>query len=140
MLLHNPHLHGYTSGGSSSGSCALVAAHALYPDKPEVTGETVELAIGSDQACSVCIPASSCSLLGLKPTFGLVAYTGAAPMMPMTDHLGPIATYRKDIAVLLEFMAGYDGLGSRMSPESPLVENVKPYERLLEDFEEHFKV
>ncbi|KAJ6197232.1 LOW QUALITY PROTEIN: amidase signature domain-containing protein [Bipolaris maydis] len=138
--VHNPHLHGYTSGGSSSGSCALVAAHALYPHKPEVTGETVELAIGSDQAGSVRIPASYCGLLGLKPTFGLVPYTGAASMMPMIDHLGPIATHLKDIALLLEVMAGYDGLDSRMSPESPLVDNVKPYQRLLEDFQEQLKV
>jgi amidase len=86
-----------------------VAAHALYPDKPEVTGETVELAIGSDQAGSVHMPASYCGLLGLKSTFGLVPYTGAAPMMPMIDHLGPIATHLKGIAVLLEVMAGYDG-------------------------------
>ena len=113
-----------------------MAAHALYPDKPEVTGETAELAIGSDQAGSVRIPASYCGLLGLKPTFGLVPYTGAASMMPMIDHLGPIATHRKDIAILLEAMAGYDGLDSRISPVSPPVENVRPYERLLEDFQE----
>ncbi|KAJ4405519.1 hypothetical protein N0V91_005259 [Didymella pomorum] len=106
--VHDLHLHGYTSGRRSNSSCALVAAHALHPDKPEITGETAELAIGSDQAGSVRIPGSYCDLLGLKPTFGLVPYTGAAPMMPMINHLGPITTHLKDIAVLLEVMTGYD--------------------------------
>ncbi|KAF2206253.1 hypothetical protein CERZMDRAFT_115848 [Cercospora zeae-maydis SCOH1-5] len=119
--VHNPPIHGYTSGGSSSGSCALVAALSLYPGRPDATGETVELAIGSDQAGSVRIPASFCGLLGPKPTFGLIPYTGAASMSPMIDHLGCIATDLKEIATLLEVMAGYSCIDSRMSPESPMV-------------------
>lgn len=136
--VHNPRLRGYTAGGSSSGSCALVAAHGLVASEGNngggPFGETVELAIGSDQAGSVRIPAAYNGLYGLKPTFGLVPYTGAASMSPMIDHLGPIAARLEDVAALLEVMAGYDGLDPRMTPESPLVDQVKPYRQLLSSF------
>ena len=73
---HNPHRRGWSSGGSSSGSAALVAA-----------GE-VDMAIGADQAGSIRVPASWCGIYGLKPTFGLVPYTGAALLEYTIDHLG----------------------------------------------------
>lgn len=132
--VHNPRLHGYTAGGSSSGSCALVASHVLQASCSRKLGETAELAIGSDQAGSVRNPASYNGLYGLKPTFGLVPYTGTASMSPMIDHLGPIASTLEDIATLLVVMAGYDGLDSRMTPESPLLGQVKDYPQLLADF------
>src|SRR5580692_1649429 len=58
--VHNPHKRGYSAGGSSSGSGALVAA-----------GE-VDLAIGGDQGGSIRMPASFCGVYGMKPTHGLV--------------------------------------------------------------------
>lgn len=129
--VHHPLLHGYTSGGSSSGSCALVAANEIGEAS---YGETCHIAIGSDQAGSVRIPACFTGLYGLKPTHGLVPYTGAASMGSMIDHLGPIAANLEDIAALLKVMAGYDGLDSRMTPESPLVGQVKDYPAMLKDF------
>ncbi|KAL6399861.1 Amidase [Ilyonectria robusta] len=132
--VHNALLHGYTSGGSSSGSCALVAASVLTGQSGKAFGETVQLAIGSDQAGSVRIPASFSGVYGLKPTFGLIPYTGAASMTPMIDHLGPIASNLEDIAALLKVMAGYDGLDPRMTPESPLMTQVKDYPQILADF------
>ncbi|KAJ5511005.1 Amidase [Penicillium expansum] len=129
--VHNPLLHNFTAGGSSSGSAVLVAAHRLASRSGSSMGQTVELAIGTDQAGSVRIPASYNGLYGLKPTFGLVPYTGAGSMSPMIDHLGPLAAELEDIAVLLEVMAGYDGYDPRMTPESPLVHQVKPYVELL---------
>ncbi|KAK7216288.1 hypothetical protein V2G26_004291 [Clonostachys chloroleuca] len=129
--VHNPRLHGFTAGGSSSGSCVLVAAHLLASESNEHYGETAELAIGSDQAGSVRVPASFNGIYGLKPTFGLIPYTGAASMSPMIDHIGPLASRLEDIAILLEVMAGYDGLDSRMSPEAPLRNGVKPYSKIL---------
>ncbi|KAK7425553.1 hypothetical protein QQZ08_007994 [Neonectria magnoliae] len=132
--VQNPLLHGYTTGGSSSGSCALVAASVLPLELRSSLGETSQLAIGSDQAGSVRIPACYNGIYGLKPTFGLVPYTGAASMTPMIDHLGPIASTLEDIAALLKIMAGYDGLDSRMTPESPLLDQVKDYPRILADF------
>ncbi|MDR3438716.1 amidase family protein, partial [Telmatospirillum sp.] len=65
---HNPLLRGYTTGGSSSGCAALVAA-----------GD-VDMAIGGDQGGSIRVPASYCGVVGLKPTHGLVPYTGAMPI------------------------------------------------------------
>lgn len=133
--VHHPLLHGYTSGGSSSGSCALVAAHALKrKGLDQQWGDTVELGIGSDQAGSVRIPASYTGIYGLKPTFGLVPYTGAASMASMIDHLGPIASCLEDIATLLKTMAGFDSIDPRMTPESPLVAQVKDYPQILADF------
>ncbi|CAK7264682.1 hypothetical protein SEPCBS57363_001204 [Sporothrix epigloea] len=143
--VHNPWLYGHSAGGSSSGSAALVAAHEMqhiFPyDKPNSGTQThtqsvttAEIAIGSDQAGSVRIPASYCGIYGLKPTFGLVPYTGAASMSPMIDHLGPMAAKLEDIALTLQAIAGYDGLDPRMSPESPLRSSVKPYAAILADF------
>lgn len=146
--VHNPWLYGHSSGGSSSGSAALVAAHqmkSIFPAdshgslpaglKTQTnTVPTAEIALGSDQAGSVRIPASYCGIYGLKPTFGLVPYTGAAAMSPMIDHLGPMAASLEDIATVLETIAGYDGLDPRMSPESPLRKNVMPYAAILADF------
>ncbi|KAI0893763.1 amidase signature domain-containing protein [Annulohypoxylon nitens] len=133
--VHHPLLHGYTSGGSSSGSCALVAANVLKQQGlGQNLSDTVEFAIGSDQAGSVRIPSSFSGVFGLKPTFGLVPYTGAASMSPMIDHLGPIAPSLEAIATLLKVMAGYDGLDPRMTPESPLRDQVKDYPQILETF------
>ncbi|KGO69561.1 Amidase [Penicillium italicum] len=129
--VHNPLLHNYTAGGSSSGSAVLVAAHRLASRSGSPMGQTVELAIGTDQAGSVRIPASYNGLYGLKPTFGLVPYTGAGSMSPMIDHLGPLAAELEDIAVLLQVMAGYDGYDPRMTPETPLAHRLKPYLELL---------
>lgn len=136
-LVHNPRLHGYTTGGSSSGSAALVAAYGLSLTEIGHWGDTVELAIGSDQAGSVRVPASFNGLYGLKPTFGLVPYTGVGSMSTMIDYLGPIAANLEDIALLLQVMAGYDGLDPRMTPESPLRDAVKPYSQLLADLRQY---
>ena len=90
-----------TAGGSSSGSAALVAA-----------GEC-ELAIGGDQGGSIRIPAAYCGLYGIKPTHGLVPYTGAFPLDPTIDHLGPIGATVAAVAQLLDVIAGPDGLDPR---------------------------
>ncbi|GKT52192.1 amidase [Colletotrichum spaethianum] len=132
--VHHPLLHGYTTGGSSSGSCALVSSDALLRLGKGVFGETAELAIGGDQAGSIRIPACYTGIYGLKPTFGLVPYTGAASMTPMIDHLGPIASSVEDIATLLKVMAGWDGIDPRMTPETPLVANVKDYPALVAEY------
>ena len=60
------------------------------------------MAIGGDQGGSIRIPSSSCGVVGLKPTWGLVPYTGAVPIEITMDHLGPIARTVEDCALLLE--------------------------------------
>ncbi|AFA71766.1 amidase AmdA [Gordonia polyisoprenivorans VH2] len=93
------------AGGSSGGSAALVA-----------NGD-VDLAIGGDQGGSIRIPASFCGVVGHKPTFGLVPYTGAFPIERTIDHVGPIARTVADAALMLSVIAGYDGRDPRQ-PES----------------------
>lgn len=51
---------------------------------------------------SVRIPAAWCGVVGLKPTFGLVPYTGVASHEPSLDHVGPMARTVADAALLLE--------------------------------------
>jgi amidase len=99
----NPRKPGYSAGGSSSGSAALVAA-----------GE-VDMAIGGDQGGSIRIPAAYCGVIGLKPTYGLVPYTGIMPIELTLDHTGPITATVADNALLLEVLAGPDGLDPRQS-------------------------
>lgn len=95
--VRNPFDPTRSSGGSSSGSAVLLA-----------TGEA-DMAIGGDQGGSVRIPAAWCGVYGLKPTWGLVPYTGAFPIEPTLDHLGPMARSVEDVALLLEVIAGPDG-------------------------------
>jgi amidase len=101
--VHNPWKQGYTSGGSSSGSAALVAA-----------GE-VDMAIGCDQAGSIRIPSSFCGVYGMKPSFGLVPYTGIMAIDMTIDHAGPMTATVQDNALLLEVIAGSDGLDPRQN-------------------------
>ncbi|KPX23603.1 Amidase family protein [Pseudomonas amygdali pv. dendropanacis] len=104
--VHNPRRHGYISGGSSSGSAALVAA-----------GE-VDMAIGGDQGGSIRIPSAFCGTYGMKPTHGLVPYTGIMPIEATVDHAGPITSNVHDNALMLEVIAGADGLDPRQyAPE-----------------------
>ena len=105
--VRNPYDRGRSTGGSSTGSAALVAA-----------GE-VDLAIGGDQGGSVRIPSCWSGIYGLKPTWGLVPYTGAFPIETSLDHLGPMARSTRDVALLLSVLAGPDGLDSRQFAASP---------------------
>jgi amidase len=98
------------TGGSSSGSSALVAA-----------GE-VELALGGDQGGSIRIPASLCGIVGHKPSHGLVPYTGAFPIERTIDHLGPITRTVADAAILLTVLAGPDGRDPRQPGEIATVD------------------
>ena len=62
----------------------------------------MDLGVGGDTGGSVRIPASWCGVVGMKPTFGLVPYTGALVMEISTDHLCPMAGNVKDCALMLE--------------------------------------
>jgi amidase len=99
--VRNPHDPTRSAGGSSSGSAALVAAGA------------VDMAIGGDQGGSIRIPSCWCGIYGLKPTYGLVPYTGVFPIELTLDHTGPMARTAADVALLLEAIAGPDGLDPR---------------------------
>ena len=100
-VVHSARNPGYTPGGSSTGSAALVAA-----------GE-VDMALGGDQAGSIRIPAAFSGVVGLKPTFGLVPYTGIMGIENTIDHAGPITANVADNALFLQAMAGEDGFDPR---------------------------
>lgn len=99
--VHNPHKMGYSSGGSSSGSAVVVSL-----------GE-VDMAVGGDQGGSIRIPSSFSGTYGMKPTHGLVPYTGVMPIESTIDHVGPITATVADNALFLEVIAGEDGLDPR---------------------------
>src|SRR6516225_8892540 len=100
----NPHDPKRSAGGSSSGSAALVVA-----------GEC-DMAIGGDQGGSIRIPSAYCGCVGHKPTHGLVPYTGVFPIELTLDHTGPMARTAAECALLLEVIAGPDGLDPRQPP------------------------
>ena len=72
-----------------------------------------DMAIGGDQGGSIRMPASWTGCVGLKPTYGLVPYTGAFGIEMTVDHLGPMARTTEDVALLLEAIAGKDPLDPR---------------------------
>jgi len=113
--VHNPYRRGYSAGGSSSGSGVVVAL-----------GEA-DMAIGGDQGGSIRMPSCWCGLYGMKPTHGLVPYTGVMPIEIFLDHVGPMTRTVRDNAVLLEVIAGSDGFDPRQY--SPVVH---PYAQMLE--------
>jgi amidase len=112
----NPHDPTRCPGASSTGSAIVV-----------VTGEA-DMAIGGDQGGSIRHPASWSGCCGLKPTHGLVPYTGAAPIEMTLDHLGPMARTVEDCALLLGVIAGIDGHDPRQ-PDIP----IPVYTELLTD-------
>jgi amidase len=97
----NPHDPKRSAGGSSSGSAALLVS------------KTVDLATGGDQGGSIRIPAAWSGCVGLKPSYGLVPYTGVFPIEITVDHVGPMARTVEDCALMLEAIAGPDGLDPR---------------------------
>ena len=94
--IRNPHNPRHSTGGSSGGSAALVAA-----------GE-VPMALGGDQGGSIRTPSAWCGVYGLKPTWGLVPMTGGMPISYSVDHCGPICSSTENVARLLTAIAGPD--------------------------------
>jgi aspartyl-tRNA(Asn)/glutamyl-tRNA(Gln) amidotransferase subunit A len=85
-----------TPGGSTGGGAAAVAA-GLGP-----------LALGSDGAGSIRIPASFCGLVGLKPTFGRVPLYPAAGGNELVAHVCPLARTVRDVALMMNTIARHD--------------------------------
>jgi len=115
----NPYAPGYSAGGSSSGTAALVASGA------------VDMGIGCDQGGSIRIPAALCGLYGLKATTGLVPYTGIASNDANVDFVGPMTRTALDCATLLQAIAGVDGLDDRQIAGVPFPKDVPKYANAL---------
>jgi amidase len=101
LAVKNPHKPTHSAGGSSSGSAVLCS-----------TGE-VDAALGGDQGGSIRMPACWTGVYGLKPTHGLVPYTGVMPIELTLDHCGPMGRTVEDVARLLTAIAGADGRDPR---------------------------
>lgn len=92
----NPHALDRSPSGSSSGSAAAVAAGLCAG------------AIGTETDGSIVSPASSCGIVGLKPTLGLVSRSGIIPLAHSQDTAGPMTRTVQDAALLLGVIAGSD--------------------------------
>ena len=83
-----------TSGGSSGGSAAALAAGLCHA------------ALGTDTGGSIRIPAAYCGIVGLKPTWGLVDLDGVSLLSWSLDHAGPLARSCADAAAMLAGLTG----------------------------------
>lgn len=92
----NPYALDRSPSGSSSGSAAAAAASFCAA------------AIGTETNGSIVSPASACSLVGIKPTVGLVSRSAIIPISRSQDTAGPIARSVTDAAILLDAIAGAD--------------------------------
>lgn len=95
-VTRNPHNLEYTTGGSSGGSGAAVAAGI------------VAAALGSDTGGSVRIPSSACGIYGFKPSYGRASRHGVLPLSWSLDSPGLMTSTLADIEHLLPYFLGPD--------------------------------
>lgn len=94
----NPWGRDYWAGSSSSGSGVATAAGLCFGS------------LGSDTGGSIRFPSASCSLTGLKGTWGRVSRYGVFPLSDSMDHVGPMTRTAADAAAIMRVIAGYDPL------------------------------
>ena len=104
----NPHDRERITGGSSSGSAALVAAGA------------VPFTVGTDTAGSIRIPAALCGCVGFKPSYGLLPRDGITTLAWSLDHVGPLAESVAAAAAATFAMAGMVPEGGSATEDAPL--------------------
>lgn len=92
--VHNPLHPGKTTGGSSSGNAAAIAAGL------------VDLGLGTDTGCSIRLPSAACGTVGLKPRWGHLPIDGVFPLVPTLDTVGPMGRSVEDVALFWSVLAG----------------------------------
>ena len=92
--VQNPAHPGRTTGGSSGGNAAALAAGLC------------DLGLGTDTGCSIRLPAACCGVVGLKPSWGRIPIDGVYPLCPTFDTVGPMATTVQDVALAWSVLAG----------------------------------
>lgn len=92
----NPWDSSRIAGGSSSGSAALVGSGV------------VPFALGSDTGDSIRKPAGYCGVVGFKPTWGRISRYGLIPYASSLDHVGALTRNVRDMAIVMEVLAGRD--------------------------------
>jgi aspartyl-tRNA(Asn)/glutamyl-tRNA(Gln) amidotransferase subunit A len=92
--VRNPLHPGRTTGGSSGGNAAALAAGLC------------EIGIGSDTGGSIRLPSSACGTVGLKPQWGRIPTEGVFPLSPTSDTVGPMGTSVADVALVWSVLAG----------------------------------
>lgn len=110
--VRNPYALDRTPCGSSSGSGAAVSANLAA------------IAVGTETDGSIVCPSSSNSVVGIKPTLGLISRAGVVPLSHSQDTAGPMARTVADAAALLTALAGVDprdsattGARGRIAPD-----------------------
>lgn len=117
--VRNPHDLSKVAGGSSGGSAAAVADHmAIY-------------AIAEDTGGSIRQPASLCGIVGLRPSYGRNSRYGIMPMASSLDTVGPMTKTVRDLAIVMQAIAGQDVKDATTVPDS-----VPNYLQAIEHFKE----
>jgi amidase len=106
-------------GGSSAGSGASIASNFAV------------VAIGTETSGSILSPSSANSIVGIKPTVGLISRTGIIPLSMSQDTAGPMARTVTDAAITLGVLTGVD-------PKDPITETSE--EKALTDYTKHLKL
>jgi aspartyl-tRNA(Asn)/glutamyl-tRNA(Gln) amidotransferase subunit A len=101
--VHNPVYPGRTTGGSSSGNAAALAAGMC------------ELGLGTDTGCSIRLPSACCGTVGLKPRWGVMPMDGIFPLCPTLDTVGPMARSVEDVALMWSLMRGRPAPAPRLA-------------------------
>ena len=102
------------AGGSSGGSAAAVSSDECI------------FALGTDTGGSIRQPAGFCGITGIRPTYGRTSRYGVLSMASSLDTIGPMCKNIEDLAIVLEAIAGKDGMDSTTSARP-----VAPYRSLL---------
>jgi len=92
--VHNPLHPGRSTGGSSSGNAAALAAGLC------------DLGLGTDTGCSIRLPSGCCGTVGLKPRWGSLPMDGIFPLCPTLDTVGPMARTVTDVALAWSVLSG----------------------------------